>query len=119
MSGGGAEDRVKDEKSVVGSGSNGCGGDADGGPGGRTNGGGGYGWNGDGDRLSWWEDNLAHVTIGTEPNAPLDYDPGLEHHHPIISNIGEHICRLDRERDSLTPLYVLKEEHDNIIDEEN
>ena len=43
MSGGGAEDRVKDDQSVVGSGRNGCGGDADIGSGGVTNRGGGEG----------------------------------------------------------------------------
>ena len=44
---------------------------------------------GDGYGLSWWEDNIANVTLGTEPNAPLDYDTGLEHHHPNISTRGE------------------------------
>ena len=47
----------------------------------RTAGGGG---------LSQWEDNVAYVTLGTEPNSPLAYGPGLELHHPIICTLGEH-----------------------------
>ena len=43
----------------------------------------------DRDRLSWWEDNVANVTLGTETNATLDYAPGLEHHHPNMSMLGE------------------------------
>ena len=57
---------------MVGAGRIGCGGDADRGLGGGTNGGGG----GDGQdgykyRISWWEENLSQVTLGTEPNSPL------------------------------------------------
>ena len=48
--------------------------------------------------LSWWEDNIAHVTLGTDPNAPLAYAPGLELHHPIMSMLGEYRGRLERER---------------------
>ena len=44
---------------------------------------------GDGDRLNLWEDNVANATLGTEPNAPLAYALGLEHHHPIMSMLGE------------------------------
>ena len=29
------------------------------------------------DRLSRWEDNVSHIILGTETNAPLSYDPGL------------------------------------------
>ena len=54
----------------------------------RTEGGGGYGRGGDRDRLSQWEDNVEKLTLGTEPNAPLAYDPGLEHHHLIMSTLG-------------------------------
>ena len=75
---------------MVGAGRFGCGGDADGGPGGVTDVGGGVdGRDGDGDGISRWEDNVAQVTLGTEPNAPLAYDPGLEHHHPIMSTLRE------------------------------
>ena len=52
--------------------------------GGTGRGGGGDGQDGDGDGLSRWEDNVAHVTLGMEPNAPLAYDPELEHHHLIM-----------------------------------
>ena len=84
---------------VMGTGRDGCGGDVDIGSGGRTEGGGGGdGWVGDGERLSRWEDNVANLTVGTEPNAPLAYAPGLEHHHPIISTLGEPGGRLERER---------------------
>ena len=54
----------------------------------RTEGGGGYGWGGDGYRIIQWEDNVSNLTLGTEPNAPLAYAPGLEHHHPIMSTLG-------------------------------
>ena len=37
-------------------------------------------------------------TIGTEPNAPLTYALGSEHHHPIMSKLGGHGGRLERER---------------------
>ena len=48
-----------------------------------------YIWYGEGGRLSRWEDNVANITLGTETNAPLAYATGLEHHHPIISMLGE------------------------------
>ena len=53
--------------------------------------GGGDGWDRDGGRygLTWWEDNIANVTLETEPNAPLAYAPGLEHHHPNMSALVE------------------------------
>ena len=43
----------------------------------------------DRDRLSRWEDNVAHVTLGTDHNAPLDHDTGLEHHHLNIITLGD------------------------------
>ena len=46
-----------------------------------------------------WEDNVANVTLDVEPNAPLAYDLLLELHHPIVSTLGKHIGRLDRERE--------------------
>ena len=79
---------------MVGAVCTGCGGDEDGSLGGR-----GDGRNGDGDGLSWWEDNISHIILGEEPNALLAYAPGLEHHHPIMSTIGVHRGRLERERD--------------------
>ena len=30
------------------------------------------------------------ITLGTEPDAPLAYAPGLELHHPIRSMLGVH-----------------------------
>ena len=68
----------------------GCGREEDNWSGGRTDGSiGVYIWDGDGDIISWWEDNVANITLGTETNAPIDYAPGLEHHHTIISMLGE------------------------------
>ena len=32
---------------------------------------------GDGDILGWWEDKIECVTLGMEPNDPLDYAPVL------------------------------------------
>ena len=60
---------------------------------------GGYGRDRDRDVLSRWEDNLAHVTLGTEPNAPLTYAPLLEHHHPVVIILGDPGGRLDRKRE--------------------
>ena len=81
MYGGVADARVKGGQSVVGAGRTVFGGDADGGSGGGTEeGGGGDGLDGDGDILSQREDNIAQATLGTEPNAPLAYAPGLELH---------------------------------------
>ena len=68
--------------------------------GGRTDGGGGGdGWNGNGERLNMWEDNIANITLGREPNAPLTYTPGLEQHNPIMSMLWEAGSRLERYRD--------------------
>ena len=74
---------------MVGSGRILCRVDADGGLGGGTDvGGGGDGRDGDRDILSWWGDNIAHVTLGMETNYLLAYAPGLEHHHPIMITLG-------------------------------
>ena len=51
---------------------------------------------GDGYGLSWWEDNIANVTLGTEPNDTISYAPGLEHHHPNMSTLGDPGGRLER-----------------------
>ena len=40
---------------------------------------------------------VKHLTLGTEPNSPLTYAPGLELHHPIMSNFGDPGGRLERE----------------------
>ena len=53
----------------------------------------------DGDRLNRWEDTVANVTLGTEPNSHLASAPGLELHHLIMSIIGGHGGRLDIYRD--------------------
>ena len=37
---------------------------------------------------------VTYVTLGTDPNAPLDYDPGLELHYPIKNNLRGHGCQL-------------------------
>ena len=97
MSRGGADTGAKGIQSVVVTGQGVCGRDEDEGLGGRTDGrGGGYGWEGEKDGLNWWEDNVANINVGTEPNAPIDYAPKLEHHHPIMSMLGDHRGRLER-----------------------
>ena len=83
---------VKGDQAVSVAGRIGCGGDANSGSGGGTGvEGGGDGRDGDGGGygLSWWEDNIANVTIEIEPNAPLAYAMGLEHHQPNMSTFGE------------------------------
>ena len=37
------------------------------------------------DGFHWWEDNIAQITLGADPNAPIAYAPVLEIHHPIMS----------------------------------
>ena len=97
---GGAEDGVKGGQSVLGLGWTVFGGDADKGLGGVTDGGlGGYGRDGDRDRLNRREYNVAHATLGTEPNSPLAYDLGLELHHQIMSKLGYPGGRLEIERE--------------------
>ena len=59
------------------------------GSGGRLDiGGGGYGQDRDG--LIPWEDNVAHVTLGTDPIYLHAYNLGLETHYPIMSNLGNY-----------------------------
>ena len=71
-------------------------GDANRGLGGRMNRGvGRYGQDGDGYRLSHCKDNVANVTLGMEPNATFFYATGLEHHHPIMSTLGDPGVQLD------------------------
>ena len=80
----------------------GCGGDADDGLVDRTDrGGGGDGRDGDRNRLSWWEDNIGILTLGTEPNDTLPYDLGLEHHHPIMITLWDTGGQSESERDIL------------------
>ena len=43
--------------------------------------------------------NVADKTIWTEPNDPLAYVTGSEHHHPTISKILGHGGQLERERE--------------------
>ena len=82
------------------SGRNRFGGYIDGVSGGGTDGGGGRDIRDrDGEVLSRWEDNVAHVTVGTEINAPLTYALVLELRHPIMSTLGEPGTRLERERE--------------------
>ena len=100
MSSSGAEAGATGVQAVVVTGQVGYGEDVDSGLGGGTYGGGG----GDGQdrnryRLSWWEDNVEKSTLGTDHNTPLAYAAGLEHHHPIMSRLGEPGDRLDRERE--------------------
>ena len=82
---------------MVGTGRGGYGRDADGGSGGRTDGGGGGNIR-DRDGLNWWEDNIANITLGTEPNDPLAYAPVLQHNHPAISTLVDPRDGLERER---------------------
>ena len=99
MSGGGAEDEVKGGQLVVGEVQNGFGGDADDGFGGEAGGGGGGdGQDGYREILIRWVDNVACVTLGTDPNDPLEYDLGLELHQPIMSTLGEPGKRLETDR---------------------
>ena len=50
----------------------------------------------DGDgRLIKWDDTAENIILGTEPNAPLAYAPGLELHHPIMSTLGAHGVQLE------------------------
>ena len=65
---------------------------------GGTDGGGvGGGRDRDGDELSRWEDNLAHVNLGAYNNAPLAYATVSEHLHPVMSMIGDHRGWSERE----------------------
>ena len=84
---------------MVGTGWGGCRVYANGGSG-RGTGVGGRGdiQDGYGDRLSRWEDNVANVTLGMEPNVPLVYAPVLEHLHPIMITLDNPGGQLDRDR---------------------
>ena len=98
MYGGGSEKGSTGVQEVLVTGRGRCGGDTDGRSGGGTDGGGGrYGRGRDRERISLWGDNLANLNLGTEPNAPLYYAPVLEHHHQIMSTLGEPRGRLERE----------------------
>ena len=71
---------MKGGQAVVGAGRTGFGGDANRGLGGGTDKwGGGYGQDRDqdGDRFNQWQDNAAHMNLGTETNDTLDYAPLL------------------------------------------
>ena len=65
----------------------------------------GYGKDRDGDGLNWWEDIVANVILGTEPNVPLAYVPGLQLRHPIISMLGGYGCQLEIEREYIYPVF--------------
>ena len=91
MSGVRAENKANDIQSVVRTERFGYGRNADGGSGGRTDGGGvedRQDRDRDRDRLNWWENNVANITLGTKPNDRFAYALGLEHHHPIISKLS-------------------------------
>ena len=55
----------------------------------------------DGEGLSCWEDNVAHVNLGTKHNAPIAYALGLKLNHPIMSTLGDPRSWLEREREKL------------------
>ena len=38
--------------------------------------------------INRWEDTVANVILGTDPNSPLATDAVLELHHTIMSMIG-------------------------------
>ena len=81
---------------MAGAGHNGFGGDEDYRSGGITDRRGrGYGQDRNGVGLNRSEDNVAHITLGTESNAPLAYGPRLELNHPIMSKLGDPRARLD------------------------
>ena len=58
-------------------------------------------------RLINWYYTVANITLGTDPNAPLAYDMGLELHHPILSTSGAHRGQLVRWRDILNNKEIL------------
>ena len=79
----------------------GCGVVSDDSLGGRKNGGGGgYGQDRVGCGLIWWEDNVAHVTLGMNNNTLLAYSLGLELHHLIMSMLINTRGNLEKNRDS-------------------
>ena len=91
MSRGGEASRVTGGQAVVGTGIPRLGRDAD-------VGGGGDGCDSHGDRLNRWEDIVANIILGTEPNASLAYAPVLELRHPTMSMVGLHGGQLYRDR---------------------
>ena len=93
VSGGVEVSGVTGVQTVEGAERTGLGGYLDGGSGGGMGGGGGGdGWDGDGDgKLVRWEDTAADVILATEPNAHLEYAPGLELHHMTMIMIGFHV----------------------------
>ena len=44
-----------------------------------------------------WQDIVANLILGTEPNDLFAYAPRLELHHPIMSMLGGHRGRVERE----------------------
>ena len=44
------------------------------------------------------EDTVASIMVGAGPNAPLASAPVLELHQPIMSILGGHGVRIERER---------------------
>ena len=106
MSGGGEASGVTGEQEVVGAVSLGLGGDGYGGSGGGTGGGGGGdgGYDNKYGQLIRLYDNASNVILGIEHNCPLDYDPGLELHHPIMSILGGNGHHLYIERYALAYL---------------
>ena len=44
------------------------------------------------------EDTVANLILGTEPNAPIASASVLELHHLIMSKLGGHRGRLERDR---------------------
>ena len=65
--------------------------------GGTDRGGGVLIWDRDRDRLSQWEDNVENITLGTKPNAFLEYAPVLLRHHPIIIILEDLVGQLERD----------------------
>ena len=85
---------------MVGAGRTGCGGDVEGGSGGGTRRGVGGDKRGrDGDRLIQLEDNVAHVTLGTDPNSLFAYALVLELFQPIMSTLRGAGGQLERDRE--------------------
>ena len=94
-------------KIVAGTGKGGCGRYADGSLGGGMVREGG-GRDGDGYIICWWEDNEANKNLGTKKNDPLSYAPGLEHHHLLMSTLGETGGQLEREIERYTKVRRLR-----------
>ena len=94
------EARNKGGNAIVGTGEFGFGGDTYVGLGGEADEGGGKETNGTetvNDGYLSGEDTVVTITLGSEQNATLAYTLGLELHHPIMINIGEHRCQKYRD----------------------